>query len=234
MSVFLLVPGAWLGGWCWRDVAAQLHSAGHTAISATLTGLGERAHLITPQVGLDTHVTDIVGLMHYRDLTAVTLVGHSYGGMVITAVAEQVPDRIRRLVYLDASVPQDGESNDDVIGPEMAAQLRSDAQASGEGWRVPPAAYVLRGLEDATRAGVEQRLTPHPLRSFSQPVRLRSRAAAALPRAFIRTSMQSELYGRLIGRARDAGWYCRELTGGHYTMLSEPQALAAALHELPE
>ena len=234
MSVFLLVPGAWLGGWCWRDVAARLHSAGHAAIPATLTGLGERAHLIAPHIGLDTHVTDIVGLMHYRDLTAVTLVGHSYGGMVITAVAEQVPDRIRRLVYLDASVPQDGESNDDVIGPEMAAQLRSDAQASGEGWRVPPAAYVLRGLEDATRAGVEQRLTPHPLRSFSQPVRLRSRAAAALPRAFIRTSMQSELYGRLIGRARDAGWYCRELTGGHYTMLSEPQALAAALHELPE
>ena len=234
MSVFLLVPGAWLGGWCWRDVAARLHSAGHTAIPATLTGLGERAHLITPHVGLDTHVTDIVGLMHYRDLTEVTLVGHSYGGTVITAVAEQVSDRIRRLVYLDASVPRDGESNDDVIGPEMAAQLRSDAQSGGEGWRVPPAAYVLRGLDDAMRVWVEQRLTPHPLRSFSQPVRLRSQAAAALPRAFIRTSMQSDLYGRLIARARDAGWYCRELTGGHYAMLREPRVVAAALHELSE
>ena len=234
MSVFLLVPGAWLGGWCWRDVAARLHSAGHTAIPATLTGLGERAHLITPHIGLDTHVADIVGLMHYRDLTAVTLVGHSYGGTVITAVAEQVPGRIRRLVYLDASVPQDGESNDDVIGAEMAAQLRWDAQSGGEGWRVPPAAYVLRGLDDSMRVWVERRLTPHPLRSFSQPVRLRSQAAAALPRAFIQTSTQSDLYARLTGRARDAGWYCRELTGGHYAMLRESDAVAAALHELPE
>lgn len=234
MSVFLLVPGASLGGWCWRDVAAGLRTAGHTVLPATLTGLGERAHLISPQVGLDTHVADIVGLLHYRDLNEVTLVGHSYGGMVITAVAEQVPDRIRRLAYLDASVPRDGESNNDVVGPEMAAQLRSDAQSGGEGWRVPPAAYVLRGLEDAVRMWVEERLTPHPLRSFSEPARLRSQAAAALPRAFVRTSLQSELYGRLIGRARDAGWYCRELTGGHYAMLREPRAVAAALNELPE
>ena len=234
MAVFLLVPGAWLGGWCWRDVAAQLQKTGHTVIPATLTGLGERAHLITAQVGLDTHVADIVGLMHYRDLNKITLIGHSYGGTVITAVAEQVPDRIRCLVYLDASVPLDGESNDDVVGPEMAAQLRSDAESGGEGWRVPPAPYVLRGLPDTTRVWVEQRLTPHPLRSFSELVRLRSPAAAALPRAFIRTSMQSDLYGRLIGRAREAGWYCRELTGGHYAMLREPEAVAAALNELPE
>lgn len=233
MPTFVFVPGAWLGGWCWRDVAAPLQAAGHAVISATLTGLGERAHLLNPQIGLYTHVADIVGLLHWRDLSGVILVGHSYGGTVITAVAEQVPDRIRRLVYLDASVPRDGESNDDVIGPEMAAQLRSDAQAGGEGWRVPPAQYVLTGLADAIRVWVEERLTPHPLRSFAEPVQLRSRGAAALPRAFIRTSMQSNLYGRLIDQAREAGWYHRELTGGHYPMLREPQAVAAALGELP-
>lgn len=118
MSTFLFVPGAWLGGWCWRDVAAPLRAAGHSVIAATLSGLGERAHLLSPQVGLRTHVDDIVGFLHYRDLNGVILVGHSYGGTVITAVAEQAADRIRQLVYLDASVPRDGESNDDVIGPK--------------------------------------------------------------------------------------------------------------------
>jgi len=233
MSTFLFVPGAWLGGWCWRDVATPLRAAGHLVIDATLTGLGERAHLLNPQIGLQTHVADIVGLLHYRDLNGVILVGHSYGGIVITAVAEWAPERIRRLVYLDASVPRDGESNDDVVGAEMAARLRSDAQSRGEGWRVPPAEYVLTGLTDAMRVWVEERLTPHPLRSFAEPVQLRPQAAAALPRAFIRTSPQSDLYGRLIARARNAGWYCRELSGGHYAMLREARTVAVALGELP-
>lgn len=233
MATFLFVPGAWLGGWCWRDVAAPLQASGHTVIAATLTGLGERAHLLTPQIGLHTHAADIVGLLHYRDLSEVIMVGHSYGGTIITAVAEQVPDRIRMLVYLDASVPRDNESNNDVVGPEMAAQLRADAEASGEGWRVPPAAHVVARLPDAIRPWVEERLTPHPLRSFAEPVQLRSKSAGALARAFIRTSTQSVLYGRLLDRAREAGWHCRELGGGHYPMLTEPRAVAAALTALP-
>jgi pimeloyl-ACP methyl ester carboxylesterase len=145
MPTFLFVPGAWLGGWCWRDVAPHLHADGHTAIFATLTGLGERAHLLGPHIGLQTHIADIVGLLHYRDLNGVTLVGHSYGGTVITAVAEQVPVRIRSLVYLDASVPRDGECNNDVIGPEMAAQLRSSAMSDGEGGECPRLAMSARG-----------------------------------------------------------------------------------------
>jgi pimeloyl-ACP methyl ester carboxylesterase len=232
MSTFVLVPGAWLGGWCWRDVAALLRVPDHTIIAATLTGLGERAHLLCPQIGLHTHVQDVVGLLRYRDLRSVILVGHSYGGTVITAVAEQVPERIGCLVYLDASVPRDGESNNDVIGPEMAEQLRSAAASDGDGWRVPPAHYVVSRLPDAIRPWVEKRLTPHPLRCFDEPIQLRSEAAAALKRAFIRTSPQSALYERLVNRAREAGWHCRELHGGHYAMLTEPQAVAAALAEL--
>ena len=230
MSTFLFAP---VRGWRWRDVAAPLRAASHLVIGATLTALGERAHLLNPQIGLQPHVADIVGFLHYRDLNGVILVGHSYGGTVITALAEQAPERIRRLVYLDASVPRDGESNDDVIGAEMAARLRSDAQSRGEGWRVPPAQYVLTGLTDAMRVWVEERLTPHPLRSFTEPVQLRSQAAAGLPRAFIRTSPQSDLYGRLIARARADGWCCSEITGGHYAMLREPEAVATALRELP-
>ena len=232
MAAFLLVPGAWLGGWCWRDVAPSLQARGHTVIAATLSGLGERAHLLRPDIGLDTHVADVMGLLSHQDLTDVTLVGHSYGGTVITAVAERTPDRLRRLVYLDAAVPSDGESNNDVIGRKRAAALRSAAQSDGDGWRVPPAASVGDGLPDALRCWVTARLTPHPLRPFGEPVSVRSQAAAALPRTFIRTSTQSVLYADLMERALQAGWSCRDLEGGHYPMFTQPQRLAAALAEL--
>lgn len=233
MATFLFVSGAWLGGWCWRYVAADLRAAGHTVIGATLTGLGERAHLLSRVIDLETHVSDVAGLFQYRDLNGVTLVGHSYGGTVITAVAERVSDRIGRLVYLDASVPRDGESNDDVIGPTRAAQLRASAVSGGEGWRVPPAPYVIERLsEHSLRSWVEARLTPHPLRPFGEPVKLRSREAAALSRAFIQTT-RSDLYDGLITRAREEGWYCREITGGHYAMFTQPEAVASALNELP-
>jgi pimeloyl-ACP methyl ester carboxylesterase len=234
MAIFLMVPGAWLGGWCWRDVAAGLQAAGHRVIGATLTGLGERAHLASPETGLETHVSDIVSLFSWRDLHEVTLVGHSFGGTVITAVAERVPDRIRRLVYLDASVPNDGESNDDVIGPAMASQLRESAISRGDGWLVPPADYVARRLSDhMVRSWVEARLTPHPLRPFGEPVRTGSREAAALSRAFIQTT-RSPLYDGLIARARQEGWYCREIGGGHYAMFTQADVVASALNELPE
>lgn len=232
MAAFLLVPGAWLGGWCWRDVASHLHAGGHTVIAATLPGLGERAHLLCPDIGLDTHVADVADLFHQNDLSDVTLVGHSYGGTVITAVAERVPDRIQCLVYLDAATPRDGESNNDVIGPELAAALRSAAESGGDGWRVPPAGSVGDGLPDTLRCWVKERLTPHPLRPFGEPVFVRSQAAAALPRTFIRTSRQSVLYADLMARARAAGWSCRELKGGHYPMFTEPQLVATALAEL--
>jgi pimeloyl-ACP methyl ester carboxylesterase len=160
MATFLFVPGAWLGGWCWRNVAASLRASGHTVLCPTLTGLGERAHLLSPEIDLETHVSDIVGLFHYRDLSGVILVGHSYGGTVITAVAERMPERIARLVYLDASVPRDGESNNDVIGPTMAAQLRSLAVSGGDGWKVPPPDYVVVRLPEALRPWVGERLTP--------------------------------------------------------------------------
>ena len=233
MSTYLLVPGAWLGGWCWQHVTPGLRACGHKVIGATLTGLGERAHLLNRDVGLGTHISDIVSLFEYRDLHDVILVGHSYGGTVITAVAERVADRIRRLVYLDASVPRDGESNDDVIGPTMAAQLRASAMAEGDGWKVPPAPDLLQRLSaHPVRDWVAARLKPHPLQPFAEPVRLTSRQAAALPRAFIQTT-QSDLYCRLMGRAREAGWHCREIGGGHYAMITEPTAVAAALSELP-
>ncbi len=229
MATFLLVPGAWLGGWCWRDVASHLRAEGHTVVAATLTGLGERAHLLDRQTGLDTHVDDIVALMHYRYLKDLVLVGHSYGGTVITAVAERVPDQIQSLVYLDGSVPRNGQSNNDVVGPDLTAHIRQEAMSHGDGWRVPPALVAEWGLSDSMVAWIEPRLTAHPLRSLEDRVGLRSSAAASLPRAFLRTSTESALYARLMVRARDAGWYCRDVGGGHYPMFTNPQAVAVAL-----
>jgi pimeloyl-ACP methyl ester carboxylesterase len=229
MAIFLLVPGAWLGAWCWADVAARLEECGHEAVAVTLSGLGEQAHLLNRHIGLETHVSDIVRIVEHADLDDVVLVGHSYGGMVITGAAEHIPSRIRQLVYLDASVPLDGESSNDVVGPEMATRLREAAALGGEGWKVPAPSLDGWALADAIRPWVEQSLTPHPLAVFEEPIRLRSKAAAALPRAFLRSSPKSALYARLMERARDAGWYCQDLEGGHYPMLTEPQLVVMAL-----
>lgn len=200
--------------------------------AATLTGLGERAHLLGPEVSLGTHAADVANLLKYRDLADTVLVGHSYGGVVITAAAEQVPGRLRGLVYLDASTPADGQSNNDVLGPNMAARLRLSAEQEGEGWRVPPFPVAGWNLPDALRPWVEERLTPHPLRTLEEPVHRRSSAAADLPRAFLRSSVRSAFYAELAARAGAEGWTCRDLSGGHYPMLTVPQVVASALAEL--
>ena len=129
MATYVLVHGGWDGGWAWRAVASQLQAVGHAVFTPTLTGSGERVHLASPTIDLSTHVLDIVNVLHYEDLHDVILVGFSYSGMVITGVAEQVPERLRQLIYLDAFVPQDGESLNDLIGPGLAAFFTERAQS---------------------------------------------------------------------------------------------------------
>jgi len=146
-------------------------------------------------------------------------------------VAERATSRLSGLIYLDASVPRDGESNNDVLGPKMATRLRCLAETNGEGWRVPPSPVEGWGIPDVLRPWVERRLTPHPLRSLEDPVHL-TQTATRLPSVFLRSSTQSTLYGGLMARVRDAGWTCRDLCGGHYPMLTEPCALAKALADL--
>ena len=121
---FVLVHGAWHGGWCWRFVRDLLEKSGHRVHAPSLTGLGERKHLARPDIDLDTHIADIVSLLEMEDLSDVVLVGHSYGGMVITGVADRAPERIGRLVYLDAFVPEDGKCTLDYVVPERAARMR--------------------------------------------------------------------------------------------------------------
>lgn len=147
MPTFVLVHPAWFGGWCWKKVVPALQSAGHTVHTPTLTGLGERAHLAGPEVGLGTHIADVVSALVFEDLDAVTLVGSSSGGTVVTAVADSVPERIERVVYLDAFVPADGQSTSDLVAPDRWAAMEHLVAAEGDGWLLPrfsPAVGAIR------------------------------------------------------------------------------------------
>ena len=202
--------------------------AGHDVFTPTLTALGERVHLATPEIGLDTHIQDILMVLEYEQLHDVILVGYSYSGMVITAVAELAPERISQLIYLDAFVPQDGQSMLEMLGPDVAAFIQQMAQAYGDGWRIP------HDPPDAPRR------TPHPLKTGQQPVSLENPAAAVLPRTFIYCTQEKEAMGPLgfpitqaAERARaDARWRYRELDTGHSPWETAPRELADLLLEL--
>lgn len=186
MATYVLVHGAWHGGWCWKKVTPLLRAAGHDVFTPTLTGLGERVHLLTPAVGLETHIQDVLGVVHYEDLRQVILVGHSYGGMVITGVAHQATDRLAHLVYLDAFVPHDGQCLLDLPPPEMAAAQREQAKTIGDGWRVPPLPLEAFGVTDqADLRWAGPKVGDQPRLTFEQPVRYASEAGAALPRTYI-------------------------------------------------
>src|SRR2546421_8767740 len=138
MSTFVLVHGAWHGSWCWKRVRKALQAQGHDVFTPTLTGVGERSHLLARNINLDTHIDDVVNLIRWEELTDVVLCGHSYGGAVISGAASRVGDRISALVYLDAFVLEDGESLHDALPPEQRNMQLAVAQTHGDGWKVPP------------------------------------------------------------------------------------------------
>ena len=137
MSTFLVVHGAWTGGWSWKKMRPLMRARGHEVFTPTLTGVGDRAHLARPEIDLSVHVEDILGVLAIEDLRDVILVGHSYGGMVATGVADRARDRVAHLIYLDAFVPKDGQSLSDLV-PEAQRQRMRDSVKAGDGWRVAP------------------------------------------------------------------------------------------------
>lgn len=228
-TTFVLVHGAWHGGWCWKKLTPLLRAAGHEVLTPTLTGLADRAHLLTPETGLDTHITDIAGILEYEDLHNVILVGHSYGGMVISGVAERMAERIAHLVFLDAFVPQDGQSLFDTI-PDHGAGMKKIAEESGDGWRVPLANATFGVTDEIDVAWMAPRITPQPLRSFAEPVRLTNQIALALPRSYILCRQDDpSLFDPFAKEARHAGWDCYELMTCHDAMVTMPEELAAIL-----
>ena len=231
-TTFVLIHGAWHGGWCWKKLTPLLKHAGHEVFTPTLTGLGERAHLLTPQIGLDTHIADIIAVLDYEDLRNVILVGHSYGGMVITGVAELAAHRLSHLVYLDAFIPLDGQALLDTR-PDHGAPVRKFAAESGDGWKVPVGKATFGVTDEADVQWMVTRMTPHPLRSFVEPVRLTNAAALALPRSYILCRQDKpSLFDSHAQRARREGWGYFELPTGHDAMITAPEALGSILLEV--
>ena len=220
MATFVLVHGAWNGGWYWRKLTPLLREQGHVVLTPTLTGLGERSHLFSEDIDLLTHIRDIVNVVVFEDLSDVVLVGHSYGGMVIAGVADRVPTRLAHLIYVDAFLPRNGESmvdctvgmTDDVVGT------------------IPETAVEFGLLEPGDMAWIAPRLGVQPRRTFRQPIRLRESASPPYRRAFVQTSEGFDDFAR---RARDDGYTIRALLeANHNPMITRPRELATLLDEL--
>ena len=232
---FVLVHGAWHGGWCWIRVADRLRAQGHRVLSPTCTGLGERAHLMSRAITLDTFVQDVAGVIAAEELTDVVLVGHSFGGLAISGVAEAMPERLRHLVYLDALIVEPGRSPFDGLSPEVvAASRRAAAESSGGVSLPPPPAAAFGVLDPADAAWLERRMTPHPLGTYESPLPIRGLVGNGLPRTYVDCTTPS--YATL-DRVKDwvrgqPGWNWRDLATGHDAMVSAPGPLADLLVEL--
>jgi pimeloyl-ACP methyl ester carboxylesterase len=241
VATIVLVHGGFQGGWCWGKVTPHLRAAGHRVVTPTLTGLGERAHLLSPAVNLSTHIQDIVSVLFYEDLHDVILVGHSYAGIVIAGVAEAAPERLSRLVYLDASVPEDGQTYFDALDDAFRERWTANA-VEIQGTRVyPPPAQgwlpFLTGCDITDPADIRwmgPRLTPHPLATMEEAIRLRSPRAAQLPVDYVWCSrgVVAEDVERAMQKADLLGWGLHELDSNHEAMITAPQALATMLNEI--
>lgn len=229
----VLVHGAWHGGWGWKRLTPLLRRAGHEVFTPTLTGLGERAHLAGPAVDLETHIKDIVGVLETEELENVLLLGHSYGGMVVTGAADRVPRRIARLVYLDAFVPETGKNLLDYVVPERGERFREEGGRTGSVTPPPPLLWGITRPEDA--AWLTRHESRHPFASMRQPLRLQNEAALArIPKAFIYCSSPATgSFDQFAARYRnDPAWRFFELATGHDAMILVPEALARILLEL--
>ncbi|MBY8889156.1 alpha/beta fold hydrolase [Streptomyces sp. PTM05] len=240
MSTFILVHGAWHSGQCWERVSPLLTSAGHRVLTPSLTGYGDKAHLLGPEVGLDTHVEDILELVHDKDLNDVVLVGHSYAGLVVSSVANEIPERVAHLVYLDAMVPEHGETAVDV--QPVTQNLIDLAARTDTPWRIPPLPelpppFGLFGVTDpADAAWLRSMLSDHPVRCLQQPARLDNPAANAIPRTHIHCvgTKPEGIVRRPVPATQPNGSPARtrELPTGHDCMITMPTELAAVLLEL--
>jgi len=225
-ATIVLVHGAWHGGWCWRKLTPVLREAGYDVFAPTLTGLGERSHLLTRDVGLDTHITDIGQVLEYEDLSNVVLVGHSYGGMVITGVADRAGDRISQLVYLDAMLPDDAKAATDY-------SQRKFAPITEDSWHDPagePAEYGVTDPRDV--AWVKTRLTDMPRKCMMQPLQLAGDKSRQIKGAYILCSTRA-FASEAAQRAKQRGYTFRELmSAGHEAMVTQPRELATILNDL--
>ena len=236
MATFVLVHGAMHGGWCWRGVQHRLVQRGHDVHRPTLTGQGDRRSGLTPDVSVETHVTDLEDLLWFEDLSEVTLVLHSYAGILAGALAERVEERLASVVYLGAFVTEPGQSLLDVEPPEVAERYRRQVADEGDGWFLPSSDSFLEqwGIEDAAlRAWVGPRLTDFPFRCQIEPTEFDPGPLGRLRKVYVaHTHPPLQSLRRFADAARTAGWETHELPYGHDMMLAAPEATADLLETI--
>ena len=240
LFTFVLVHGAWHGGWCWRRVADVLRRHGHSVFAPSLTGLGDRAHLFSPDISLHTHVQDILSLIESEDLKDVVLVGHSYGGFVISGVADTLRERVSHYVYLDGSVPPDMSPGATFswagFNPPEAreARLRSVREQGGGVGLPAPAPSAFAVTEPVQAASLQQRMRPMPLQTYLGTFTFEHSGSDGLRRTYVASTRP--LYDLLVpthDRVRgDTTWSFMTLEQGHDSMVTASDALAALLMAL--
>lgn len=221
MATYLICHGAWSGGWAWKKLRAMLRDAGHEVFTPTYTGLGERAHLVHPMIDLETHIQDVLGVIEYEALSDFILIGHSYGGMVVTGVADRVPERVRHLVYLDAFVPGNGQSLNDLAG---------QARDAVEGWLLPPNPPA-PDTSAADLAWNVPRRRHQPARCFAQKLWL-ANPKTRFPRSYIHCTKKvgPDVFKQFADRFRNApDWRFQEMDASHSPNVTEPALLATLL-----
>jgi pimeloyl-ACP methyl ester carboxylesterase len=223
MALFVVAHGAWSAGWAWKKMHPLMADHGHRLVTPTYTGLGERGHLARPDIDLETHIADVVAVLEFEDLTRVNLIGHSYGGMVATGVADRARGRVAQLIYLDAFAPDDGESLYDLLPPESRAQRQA---AVREGWQTPPGPMPPDTAPDDVAWCTPRRL-PQPAKTLEQKLTLRN-GPLTLPRHYIYCSRRppDDRFRRFYERAQRVGWGAHVLDASHNPHITCPQALA--------
>lgn len=245
MANFILIPGFWLGGWVWRDVETFLIEKGHRVFAVTLTGLAEKAHLGTPDTNLDTHVADVVDLIEYNKLENVYLAGHSYAGVLITQIADAIPEKIAKLIYVDAAPLPDGASQADFYSPEQLEKFEKMIAEKGDGWKLPLPSWEdldednnLLDLTEADKARMEKLATPHPFATARQKLSLTNPKRRALSKLAIWSEVSSDEIREMLkedmplfSELKDENFEFVDLPTGHYPMFTRARELAEILHD---
>jgi pimeloyl-ACP methyl ester carboxylesterase len=231
-QTFVLVHGAWHGGWCWRRVADILRSAGHAVFTPTMTGFGERAHLLRPDLTIEHCAVDLIKVIEVEELTEVILVGHSFGGNPISVVADRIPEALKHLVYVDSIILENGESAFSKLDPEIVAQRMKLAQETSGGLTMPPPPPAAFGVTEPHDAEwLIRRLTPHPVNSYQVPIRLNHSLGNGIRKTYIAcTNPAYEPAAKTQEWVRrQSDWQYLEFASGHDAMVISPQAFAELL-----
>jgi pimeloyl-ACP methyl ester carboxylesterase len=233
MASVVLAHGAWSSAWAWKKMRPLMRAAGHEFFTPSYTGLGQRAHLARPEIDLSTHIRDVVSVLEFEDLTDVTLIGHSYGGMVATGVVEKARARIAKVIYLDAFAPKDGQSLFDLVGPKAQGNMRAGAEKDGDGWKLPiNPTPPDTSPEDVAWASPRRR--PQPIKTFEEKIKLTSTDAPP-PRHYIYATKNGpgDVFRQFGERAKsEAGWKYYEIDASHNPHITCPDVLMRLLSEI--